>query len=557
MSNRRFYVVIMMVAVFIVSGCSTSLKVTKYSASNKPVDGVIYYLPQSEFSIDAKYVVTGCPVDFVKTSNDPTGVPGFKVKVTADLTQKSRSNLKDAYVIDYTTLQAATKDHDFEVTLYENGMLKSINSTSKDKTGEMVLSVAGAAAKLALVNTTGPAGLLALTKEEETIQGEGEEEKIPLVACSQKVDAALKNLKQASKDEKSKLEAANLEKEKVIKKKEEIISAGGDLVNDDALKGMLAKLEQAFELYLEKKKAREELEKILMVTKKHSTVGTSGETFIVSKENISEWLMDEDDFSKKFKKLNGIASDSPEVSEKIKNYYDDQVSSIIDSLQLKFSVETADKVSDGGGNSTEYEGVVYRQTATAVVKVCLESECKDGKYLQSKDIQIPDAGPLAVLPFKNEEFQENTFAADFSEAGSLTRLKVTSNSTAAAQAKLFGDLADLRMDYKTKQAVLNKAEKDAAQEEADALLAKEESELKKQREEELGALEHQIALLKSNQELSKLTASPKTDDELEALQRALTLQKIKSDIALMQSGDAKAELERITSEMAIEDLLYE
>ncbi|MCG7872449.1 MAG: hypothetical protein JAZ11_10155 [Candidatus Thiodiazotropha lotti] len=573
------------------AGCNTTeLTVKRYIETTEPVTGVVYYLPKSVFNINAKYQITSCPLSggLTKQPEKAASIKGFSANVSANLIHKIRANRNNAYVIDYQTLQSAMKSYDFEVKRHPNGMLQSINTGAKDKTGDVILSVASTAATLALVNSAGPAGLIALAPtigpEEEALEGQMVDLKgltIPSELCNNDTVNALNAFPSAEKAMKAALKKAEKQKEKVIILRKEIVDAGGNLTNHQVLTKELKQLRKDFDTYLTAKDKHTAIWKQLTIEHsfKHSTI--KSEDFGAPKRLFDKWMISKSDFLTLMIKNNQNQKerDINQVSESIHEIRTQLIDEAI-VLELVFNTEAPTSAPANGpvlaGPTKQtpdaapvtppaitpppetdeiFNGIVYKNGATATAKVCVGQSCEENRYLESKDFTMPDAGPLAILPFSNRAFQSNRFEVEFTDTGALTRVKISSDSTAANQAQVLEQLAEKKLEFETKKASLVKAEADALKEEADALKSDAQAELQAQREEDIANLEYQIQLIEKQKKLEKLSAAPKVNEELESLKHALTIEKLRSDMRILSAQDAESELRRIQAEREIDSLL--
>ena len=101
-------------------------------------------------------------------------------------------------------------------------------------------------------------------------------------------------------------------------------------------------------------------------------------------------------------------------------------------------------------------GVFYRQPLKSTLLVCKAQPCTAGgaivatpdAVLTSSLFDVPQLGPLAVLPLKNGAFQNNTIAASFAENGALIKLAYKSNAAAAKGAEVLESSADTLMKFR-------------------------------------------------------------------------------------------------------------
>jgi hypothetical protein len=534
--------------VILVTGCTTSLKVTKLNDdTNIDINGVIYYLPKSSFQIAVKRVLNECPYVykdkiFIKFTN------------SVEVAYSTVSDLDNAYVIDYNSLSAASKDYDLEINLYGNGTLKSINSSSSDKTGEIISSVAKSLAVLALINTTGGAALVpaSVPEAEPGILEKEKEEPLLIQLCSDDVLNALANQETATKNAKKanvKLAAKLAELKKLVT----TIDAIGVKKTSPAYKKKLKELAVLHEDSEAKNKILADITKQLTLTSSYQVNGITNkakELHISRKELIdSGWITDKE------------YTNASEIGLRLFKLYFKLDSAYIAEAKPELKLESADKKSKANlkaeslydseyemevdeGNEVEGSGIYYQQGANIRIQICSEVNCSDKKPYFNKIIYASDAGRVARLPFKNGAFQDNSFEAKFSDKGMLEYVKFSSSSSAEKAASTLNDVVDTYGDYKAKRSVYDKSEIDAAKAKAA------EDEVK-----EITNLDQQIAILTKTQELEAL--NEQANAAIDKLKRELELKQLLKSIDDMTPSKAAEELARLQIEVEISKLLKE
>ena len=143
--------------VLLVAGCSTSLKVQKVDEKH-PADSpgsILYALPKKTLLISATYVLTKCKTDIDK-DNKPTLT--LEVEVTANVVGTNVLDSAERYLIPYEDIRSWMKDTSVTVEAYPNQTLKSLNGTITDQVGTVLTATAGTAIKFvaaaALTTTT-------------------------------------------------------------------------------------------------------------------------------------------------------------------------------------------------------------------------------------------------------------------------------------------------------------------------------------------------------------------------------------------------------------------
>ena len=126
MANNRSCQVLLVVICLFLQGCS-NIKVGKYNPDLKPPEGIVYFLPASEFDITLKWELKACPNDAAN--------PDFEVKLTADVATAIVRDTSHTYVVSYDDLSKMSKTGKLELELSENGTLQSINVAAEDHSG--------------------------------------------------------------------------------------------------------------------------------------------------------------------------------------------------------------------------------------------------------------------------------------------------------------------------------------------------------------------------------------------------------------------------------------
>lgn len=147
--NANFFLVSVLLSV-VTLGCSTKLQVERLENANheKPLVGPVYYLPKGGLDIVVKRQLKKCIVLDVSTERPEGGIE-IELAVGADVTPKFFPDLANPYLIKYEELNAAFKKTTLNVELYENGTLKKINGSIKDRTGVVIQNTTKGAVQIA------------------------------------------------------------------------------------------------------------------------------------------------------------------------------------------------------------------------------------------------------------------------------------------------------------------------------------------------------------------------------------------------------------------------
>lgn len=138
---RLIGITLMLALVF---GCTTQMAVVSDEAhirelqplsnekSDRPIEGVVYYLPAVMFDMAATWTLVSC---------GPVVMPNAEVKLSVQITERHLADLSRPYVIHYKNLDAPLKNTTLKVQLYPNGTLQSINGDIKDKASSALTSL--------------------------------------------------------------------------------------------------------------------------------------------------------------------------------------------------------------------------------------------------------------------------------------------------------------------------------------------------------------------------------------------------------------------------------
>ena len=142
--------------IFVLAGCTTQLAVlsdqdelSKLQEQQTvdgnsvipPPEGVIYYLPATEFQIATSWTLEAC--------GGKLDSPFAKFTVSVDIQESFVADRTMPYLIDYPKLESALKHSDLSLTLRPNGTLASVNALITDKSGEVVASLLKTAGNVA------------------------------------------------------------------------------------------------------------------------------------------------------------------------------------------------------------------------------------------------------------------------------------------------------------------------------------------------------------------------------------------------------------------------
>lgn len=466
-------------------GCSSSLRVFRLEeTAHQLSQGVVYYLPKVEFDISLRRELRRCdPVkrtiilqQSLRERSKPKevatilyGAISLEVATTALVTPRYVADRREAYVIEYESLNAPLKKGSIEIELYNHGGLKSINGEVEDRTKEALAGVVRGiteVARLAIAPTLRPPLPVAFTYFREP------EETLPL--CTQLVTAALEKSAKVAEDIR-RTEAAIRQKDEAIAMTVEAIRAAGA----NAPRDLFAKLEELKTKLKEDTRRLEDLKQELDTVKKalihvqeYVVVPEfipGGPLFTTERLSLStevglRWF-DQGTIAELSGKPRLPAARSADfVAEfPLKDKLDprgtypaelDGVANVVvgRSARREVAAMPAGTLSGpGAGNAGKNGGVVYRQPVHGELMICPGRSCVSqdgapevpaGSRMFSKAFLIPQAGVRSTLPLKNKAFDATTIFAAFDESGALLKLKYTTAAEAEKAAAAFADTAE-------------------------------------------------------------------------------------------------------------------
>ena len=118
--------------------------------ADRPIEGVVYYLPAVMFDMAATWTLVSCGTD---------EMPNADIRLSVQITERHSADLKRPYVINYKNFDAPLKNSTLKVNLYPNGTLQSINGDIKDKTSSIVTSALELAKSISAISPISPMGI--------------------------------------------------------------------------------------------------------------------------------------------------------------------------------------------------------------------------------------------------------------------------------------------------------------------------------------------------------------------------------------------------------------
>lgn len=485
------------------SGCGTiELKSTKVEKriSNNPVEGIVYYLPKTEFNVNTSFIIQECRLINYEVV--------FNVTELISVSYKPVSDFSNAYYIGLDSFNKASKESSIEISLYDNGMIKSINTSVEDKTGEIIVNTAKTVGKIALY-ATAPEMAIASSYLKDLPPK-------PIPLCEPDVEEALTTIDGV----KNKLTNAQ---NGVKNQLGGIKDMRDNNATEDSLNNAYTNLWALNKVMKENQKDYDDLLSIL-------TISTT-KIFSNSYNTV-------------------ITPDKKILKKKIIS--DKRVDEIQKKLERNFIIENAKNNTVSNHNSEQvFNGILYKQPAIVEIKVC---DLNSSKCSYKEEKSIPGIGVLASLPFTNGSFESNHLEAEFSNTGMLTKVKYSSNSKALAISETALSVADEYKDYKINKATLSKLEKESKltdiTNEINLMTKLKELEKLKKGDSELSLIQSQIDLQTKLNELEKLK---EINTAYNDIKREYEIKKLLADIEIIDDADLTRKLQTKLLQIQVEE----
>lgn len=368
------------VTVYGLGGCSTQLEVSdkakiesdqavsRNGKPSQPIKGIVYYLPILRFEMEATWTLISC-----RRNLDPL------IKLAVQVTERYVPDDAHPYLIDYTKLDAPTKQTKLSISLYKNGTLQSINGSVEDRTSTIITSALEFAGSVAApsIMTTAPGIQLP-----------------PQSQCSAAASNSLiqrgRLTQQIKKLEKKILEASSVE------------TPDHNLLR--SLNADLRANKSAFASYLAATSFRQEI------------------FWTPSKLNDSEsFRMDSIGQHKLFE-----IDDADDTA---------TLPLVCLSASLEAPTGIGSPLKDTRTNPENH--LMFRMPAHATLKVSAgsvnpgnDNACGEARRVSSKGVRLPQGGVHIALPLENQLFDNNTIVAEFQPNGSLTKFEFSTSAQA-------------------------------------------------------------------------------------------------------------------------------
>lgn len=441
----------------------------------------------------------------------------FDVTLRASVTPHLLPDQSQAYSIDYSLLRRSLKKTNITIEKYPGGTLKSVNAEIQDRSAEVIAGALRGVASLygasLGIPVTAAGAAQANAPANELIDfrrwKEAEEPQLckPHIVLALQEKAALAG-KKASNDgailkaaknadrASSEIAARQAEIASLTKKIEE--GEGDAAAHRLKIEKLKAEIAPYKDLLATATQERNELEKT------NSTLTTSLTSLRASLTVTSthhfrpdDWMAENElpgasEVAGKWFKPDQIAKACIQNNALHPDCYSEGAGPNLKNVPLALrSYVGAYTVggSDLPAATPPLDGIVYREPARGALLVCAQTPCFSGPpkvlavapkdLLYSQITEFPQLGIKGVLPLSNEAFQNNTLVANFSEAGSLTRLEYISNARAEKAAEAFASSAEViqQLAQDKREAKKNKLETKTAELAAEIELKKKELEL--------------------------------------------------------------------------------
>jgi hypothetical protein len=393
---------LVLIAMTLSSTACTSVQVKEVSATDpKTRVGLPYPLPFTQHRMLLTRQVVEC---------------GAKPKVLATAKIEETRNAPDPlhrYVIDPNSLSSIVKTSELKAEYHPNGLVKALNATAEDKTGEIIGNVAGIGVKIASLMAAPGSG------------GAAQE------ACKQSVIDALAKIK----TQEPKLEHANKNVEtataalKAAKEKLVTLGASADETSKTALSTAYTALTNALDAQKKEAKALTELMKEVSHTETHYWPGNGDVgrgVFPFDQSVLKRWMSLDDDPSvaQEVKKLDIYVQLDPAT----------EGGRALRTVKPEAGVKPAGLAATARDALNAKLGIPFRQPEIGHLQICSGGFCNaGGEQVAEHRGNILQLGYVYYLPCESKPFSSVACSFELTEDGSLKSM-----GTANKQAILAG-----------------------------------------------------------------------------------------------------------------------
>ena len=408
----------------------------------------------------------------------PSAIFNLEASIGAQATSSITADTSHSYTLSYERMQSGLKGTDYAVEVYPNGTLKAVNVAIDDQTGPAIQSVLGGIVKIAAA----AGGFPLQSRQAQSGKAKGflsfsdwgeAETRNLLSPC--KPDIALKLYQRSGVEDQAdayakaaletlkKIDKLSGEQVNMLAARDKAKAALKDMHASDpdypaaaaALKNAESALKLASSALNDAKAAQasndQDAAKVTsrLATLRKALSDTLMSTIRPQAEGRSLKIEGEEIALQKW--LNGpsqaYCNKAPEVCDSIEKFKR-SLTAYADLYLPGLPMQNA--------NDETQTGIYYRQPVKATLLVCKIASCLNTQreisahpdtILLNTLVDIPQLGALAVLPLKNETFQNNTLGASFAETGTLTKVIYKSNAAAVKAAAVFESSADTVLKF--------------------------------------------------------------------------------------------------------------
>ncbi|MGA8787150.1 MAG: hypothetical protein WB542_17625 [Polaromonas sp.] len=460
------------------------------------------------FDAEAKFLITSCVVT-------AAGNTQLSYELVDGSVQHSLvPDPLETYRIRYDELNSPMKVTSATVTLYPNGMLKSINAEVDDRTAQVMASMAGVAlnvfkiATLGAVPTAAPPGAKPC---DDAVIGKRIKDRLHILAILPDAKVADKAL--ADSQETADGIAVQLEETKAK------LSEAQKTKDAEAIAKLQARVNS---LHAQWKVANAKLTgKSMQVAALQAKLAVLTDELTASAKTFG-WAPRLGgaickDFSVNQKQfLERLATSHQEklsTPPSPADLFDAQVCVDVPAEARKGQA-AADKAVNEADNS--HEGVVYRLPAMGYVRV--QSKSGDRQFNSTGTVSLPQFGAKGLVWLRNKPFDKNSVRASFNEDGSMSELGFKAESQAERAAAAATDTSKALVDLMQLRSDAIKAKTQAA-----------DDAQKKVQQQQIDALDAQIALLnkRKNLESARVPTMDVLDKEKDLLQKQIDVETLR------------------------------
>lgn len=458
-------------------------------------EGISYTLPYAQFDIVTERILTACPgVD---------GAHEIEFSVTATVTRRFAPGAQ--VTLSYDALTAPTKTTNFAVTLFDNGMLHTINASAEDRTGPIIENIVTGIGRLQLAR-------LGVAPPPNTENAE--------IACSGRYANALANLKLFEGVVRTRTTAVRNARTTVQNLESRLVLRGHlDAAEADALVAARSALRTAQGALEDASDDHDQLLEELTIRSSYSWPNGPRDTEAVLPLPPAErgFLID----------VMGRAA------------FNDALYPLIVTLSLGNNASPPPAVT----LPSSAAGALYITPAQGVLRVCQQnpalppvvnasganvcrSAAGDTLLVETRS-NLPQFARFAQLSLVNGPFENNSISATFHEDGTLAEAHfVTSRAAAEAASASFAAVANTVQSVEAQRQTALAAAED-----------REQAQATQARADELARLQHEQEMLEARIAIEQTRAGATSET-------ALTQLRARREIAEAEAALARAERER-------------